>query len=92
MVHLFVFTMKRPIKYDLETWNALNPVGSPCVLILDDGTEMPTRTRSIAWELGHGQAVVKVEGKSGGWELERVRMLEALSVNAAGEPRPPANP
>lgn len=52
----------------------MNPVGTPCDLILDDGKTL--RTRSEAWNLGHGQAVVKVEGKSGGWMLERVRILE----------------
>lgn len=66
----------------------MNPVGSPCDLLQNDGTTLRTRTRSIAWELGHGQAVVKVEGKTGGWELERVRILETHSaVNAADEAR-----
>ncbi len=46
------------------------------MLTEDDGSQTETRTRSIAWELGHGQAVVKVEGKSGGWILERIRMCE----------------
>lgn len=68
--------MKRPIKYDLKQWNEIFPVGSPCVLTEDDGSETETHTRSIAWELGHGQAVVKVDGKSGVWMLERIRMCE----------------
>lgn len=66
----------KPTKYDLDLWNALNPVGSPCDLILDNGQTFRTSTRSEAWNLGHGQAVVMVEGKSGGWMLERVRILE----------------
>ncbi len=72
--------MKQPIKYDLKLWNEMNPIGSPCVLTEDDGSKTETRTRSIAWELGHGQAVVKVEGKSGGWMLERIRMVETHQV------------
>lgn len=72
--------MKKPHKYDLKLWNEINPVGTPCVLIEDDGARTETKTRSIAWELGHGQAVVKIEGKSGGWMLERVRIAETHSV------------
>lgn len=72
--------MKRPTKYDLKLWNEMNPVGSPCVLTEDDGSQTETHTRSIAWELGHGQAVVKVDGKSGGWMLERIRMCETHKV------------
>lgn len=74
-------------KYDLELWNSLNPVGSPCDLIQNDGTMLRTKTRSVAWNLGHGQAVVLVEGKTGGWELERVRILEThSSANTADLP------
>ena len=70
--------MKRPkIKnWDLETWNALNPVGSPCIWTDDFGVEHRTVTRSAAWKLGHGQAVVAIEGRSGGQELERIKILE----------------
>lgn len=79
----------KPRKYDLELWNTLYPVGTPCDLLQNDGTRLRTKTRSIAWELGHGQAVVKVEGKTGGWELERVCILEAHSaVNIRHEPTP----
>lgn len=50
------------------------PVGSDVVLTLDDGTERATRTRSAPWLLGDGSPVViLVEGKSGGWALERLR-------------------
>lgn len=66
----------KPHKYDLELCNSLNPIGSPCELRRDNGMILRTRTRSEAWELGHGQAVVMVEGKAGGWMLERVTMLE----------------
>lgn len=67
---------RKPTKYDLETWNAMYPSGSPCILTDDFGREHKTNTRSIAWELGHGEAVVKVEGRSGGYMLDRIRMLE----------------
>lgn len=74
-------SMKRPTHRtmtdsQLEDWNECYPVGSPCILILDDRSELPTRTKSMAWRLGHGAVVVAVEGKSGGWDIDRVRMLE----------------
>ncbi len=73
-------TPRKPHAYDLELWNSLNPVGSPCELTLDDGSVLRTETRSPAWNLGHGQAVVSVLGRSGGQMLERVRILETHGV------------
>ena len=72
-------------RYDLEQWNALNPVGSPCILVMDDGAEIRTRTRSAAWRLGHGQEVVSVEGRSGGYDLDRIRILESHDAPAGFE-------
>ena len=73
----------------IADWNYCFPVGSPCMLRLDDGTEVQTRTRSEAWlicvnpargrlpyQFQTGIGVVQVEGKSGGWDLDRVRMME----------------
>lgn len=60
----------------IEEWNEIYKPGSPCVLTLDDGTQVQTATRSIAWRLGSGSVVVMVDGKSGGWNIDRVRMLE----------------
>ncbi len=74
--------LRRPSKpkaWDLELWNRLNPVGSACELTLDDGSTLTTKTRSEAWNLGHGQAVVSVEGRTGGQMLERLKMLETHS-------------
>ena len=50
------------------------PEGTPVMLTLDDGTKTFTVTRSLPWQLGHGAWVVLVEGKSGGWALERVEV------------------
>lgn len=47
---------------------------------LDDGSEMATKTRTPAWlvavDRGRGYPLVSVEGKAGGWSLERVTMIE----------------
>lgn len=59
-------------------WNTKYPEGTHVTLVLDDGSKLATKTRSIAWELGHGQPVVKVEGKTGGWLLSRVAPSQVL--------------
>lgn len=61
-----------------DEWNEKHPEGTHVDLVLDDGSRMRTKTRSIAWNLGHGQPVVKVDGKSGGWLLSRVVPLAIL--------------
>lgn len=65
----------------IDQWNATFKVGHPCTLRLDNGEEMQTRTRSPAWLIaadrrGRAIPVVAVEGKAGGWALDRVRMME----------------
>lgn len=62
-----------PPRLTAEQWNAAHPIGTEVILTRDNGAETRTVTRSEAWTLGHGQAVVKVEGISGGYALERVR-------------------
>jgi hypothetical protein len=43
------------------------------VYLIDDfGKIHETRTRSVAWTLGHGEPVVKVEGRAGGYLLSRI--------------------
>lgn len=59
-----------------KEWNEKYPVGTKVIYrpIRDSDDRMrETRTRSEAWELGHGQAVVCIEGTAGGvalWALE----------------------
>jgi hypothetical protein len=56
----------------VELWNRDWPVGSVVDVIRDDGSTLRTRTSSEAWQLGSGEAVVKVEEISGGYQLTRV--------------------
>lgn len=60
-----------------DEWNAAHPVGTRVGLTLDDGTSITTSTRSEAWCLGDGTAVILVNGKTGGWLLSRVFALPA---------------
>lgn len=57
-------------------WNAKHKPGIGVLVKLDNGRLWHTRTRSEAWELGHGQPVVMLEGRSGGYDLARVTPLE----------------
>ncbi len=54
-------------------WNEKYPVGQPVSLTEDDGSLTHTQTKSEAWELGHGEPVVRVDGKSGGYLLSRIK-------------------
>ena len=60
----------------IEEWNETFPPGSPCCVRHDDGSEHTHHTRSPAWLLGSGHAVVKVDGFIGGYDLARVFMSE----------------
>jgi len=56
-------------------FNNVAPVGTNVQVLLDDGQTLHTLTRSVAWEIGYGNAHVKVEGITGGYSLNRVRVL-----------------
>lgn len=61
----------------VEEWNRIYPPGTQVRVRLDDGRYITTRTRSIAWQLGHGRAVVNLESTpeksfSGGYDLGRL--------------------
>jgi len=58
----------------VREFNEMIPVGSPVILIEDDGSQTATWTRSEAWELGSGTPVVKVEGRTGGYLLSRIKV------------------
>jgi hypothetical protein len=76
-------SMRTMTQEQIDEWNECHPVGSPCILITDDNKDVTTRTRTPAWLTSvnpvtqKGYAVVSIEGKTGGWDLDRVRMLEA---------------
>jgi NTP pyrophosphatase (non-canonical NTP hydrolase) len=61
-------------------WNERYPIGTPVTLRLDDGSTVDTTTRSEAWVLSSDRAVVKVEGRTGGYALERVQPRVGGSV------------
>lgn len=50
-----------------DDWNTKYPPGTPVLYESVRGdTPFATKTRSEAWELGHGAPVVKIEGRTGG--------------------------
>jgi hypothetical protein len=54
--------------------------GTPVVVRLDDGKDWETTTRSSPWQLGHGEWVVLLTGKVGGYQLSRIRLRYAQSA------------
>lgn len=68
--------MRRMTQRQIDNWNKTFPVGSLCRVRHDDGSEHTHHTQSPAWLLGDGHAVVKVNGFSGGYSLDRVFMAE----------------
>ena len=64
----------------VQEWNELYPPGTKVHLTNDDGEVEETETRSIAWLLGSGHPVVSVNGRAGGYLLERIKpIVEAKS-------------
>ncbi|MFE5332917.1 hypothetical protein ACFRCG_41695 [Embleya sp. NPDC056575] len=62
-----------------DQWNALHPVGTPVHAwpAHRDTEPVTTRTRTAAWTLGHGTAVVSVEGYAGGISLGHIEPRNA---------------
>jgi hypothetical protein len=58
----------------VRAWPAERP-GGRCLV---------TKTRSMAWELGHGAAVVAVDGLAGGIALTHIQPLPCNSTDAGG--------
>jgi hypothetical protein len=56
-----------------EDFNKKFPIGSDVIYTDDFGNEHKTKTRSDAWTLGSGHAVVCLEGRSGGYDINRIK-------------------
>ena len=56
----------------VDRWNLHHRVGTPVIVLRDDGSEFETVTRSTAWLLGGHSAVIQVEGIAGSYSLSRV--------------------
>lgn len=63
-----------------EAWNDTYAIGTPCRYypIAGDSNHIKTKTRSEAWALGHGAVVVKIEGRTGGVDINHL-VMEATS-------------
>lgn len=55
-----------------DDWNKKHRIGTPVVVVRDDGSQVLSVTRSDAYLLGHGQAVILLEGFRGCYALDRV--------------------
>lgn len=61
---------------ELDAFNQKVPVGSEVYFTQDDGKKIRIKTRSRAFPLGSGHALICLEGKSGGQSLDRVEVIE----------------
>ena len=88
--------MHRMTQRQLDEWNEIFPVGSPCWVRHDDGSEHTHHTRSKAYECpcsNKGHVVVKVDGLSHSVDLDRIHMSETHELkphNEKAEARRPA--
>lgn len=55
-----------------DAWNRQHRIGTPVTVRRSDGSTVHTVTKSDAYLLGHGQAVILLEGISGCYALDRV--------------------
>jgi hypothetical protein len=66
-------------------WNERFPIGTPVIAYPgvrpeysgDGYTRLETHTRSRAWNLGHGEPVVAVDGYAGGISLKHIDLNPA---------------
>jgi hypothetical protein len=70
------------IKASYKAAQKLDRVGMDVILTEDLGQEVVTRLTSLPWSLAHGAWIVKVEGKSGGYDCARIRPLANVSSKA----------
>jgi hypothetical protein len=56
-------------------WNRGNPIGTHVILTKDNGSKVPTRTRSEAQVLSGHSAVIWVDAVSGCYLLDRVETV-----------------
>lgn len=49
-------------------------VGTPVIVRKDDGSEVPTNVSIKPWQLSYGAWVIGLDGISGGYDLQRVRL------------------
>ncbi|MGW5430390.1 hypothetical protein ACWET9_24740 [Streptomyces sp. NPDC004059] len=66
-----------------DQWNDRYKIGTPVVAYPAErgGRRLLTRTRSTAWTLGHGAAVVAVDGYAGGICLTHVDPFRATDTS-----------
>lgn len=62
----------RNLQAKVDNWNAANAVGTPIKYKDDHGKIIESKTTSEAWVLGGHSAVIKIEGRSGCYDFERI--------------------
>jgi hypothetical protein len=76
----------RAAERQASEWNQNVPVGSTVIVKRDSGEIFETKTRSEAWAIPSGMALVSVEGISGGYSLDRVKQSKKRRADVS-DPR-----
>ena len=66
------------MKNNAEAFNSKVSVGDEVIYIDDLDVEHKTRTRTLAWDIGSGSTLVSIEGKTGGYDVDRIMILHSV--------------
>ena len=66
------------MKNNAEAFNSKVSVGDEVIYIDDFDVEHKTRTRTLAWDIGSGSTLVSIEGKTGGYDVDRIMILHSV--------------
>ena len=63
----------------VDAWNLRHPVGTAVIATEPLGEQVYTKTRSMAHRLQAGIAVIRLDGFTGRYRLDRVKAVEGLA-------------
>ena len=66
------------MKNNAEAFNSKVSVGDEVIYIDDFDVEHKTRTRTLAWDIVSGSTLVSLEGKAGGYDVDRIMILHSV--------------
>jgi hypothetical protein len=71
---------ERRLQGKIEAWNRAHVIGEPIKYRDDYGKVIESKTLSEAWVLSGHTAVIKIEGRSGCYDFERIIQAEGKQI------------
>lgn len=65
--------MSNTIYAECTKFNDDIPPGTEVDVTQDDGSIVRTKTRSVAWVIGGHSMIVKIDGRTGGYDCNRIK-------------------